>query len=68
MGPLNPEAIAALCGSGETKPPLQASERMVLWETQQASVIKLHQGAIDGGVLWCVEPGGFVEKGSTRCT
>lgn len=46
---------------------MQASEPLVLWVTQQASVIKLHQGIRDERIMPSVEPRNFVEK-RTGCT
>lgn len=68
MRPLDPKVEAALSGSGETKPPLQASELLVLWVTQQAPVIQLHQGIGDGRVVFGIEPSDLVEKRRTGCT
>ena len=67
MHPLNTQIEAALSGSEKTKPPLQASELLVLWITQQAGVVKLHQGICGGRIMSTVEPSDFVEK-RTRCT
>lgn len=69
MGPLNYEVEAALSGSGETKPPLQAFGCLVLGVPQQARVIKLHYwGLRDQRAASSVEPSDFVEDRGTECT
>lgn len=68
MGPLYSQIKASLGGSGEMKPPLQSSDLLVPWVTQQACVIKLHQGAADRRTVSGVQPSNFVEKRWTGCT
>lgn len=68
MGFLNLQIEAALVGSGEAKPLLQASEPWVLRVSHEAHVIKLHQGTRGGRIMSSVKPINFVEKGGTGCT